>query len=101
DDPRGEALAWTGGEMAVWTRGEATAIGIALTQRESGGPLCNAVATWYERAFPNATDAPPPPGDNERIVRQTDTQTALVACAGHDVRLGIAPDAGTARVLVQ
>jgi Tfp pilus assembly protein PilV len=96
DDPRGRALAWTGGELAIWTNGDATAIGVALTQQQSDGPLCDSVTTWYQRAFPTSTDAPPRRG--ERLVRQGD-QSAVVACAGDEVRLGIGPDLPTARAL--
>jgi hypothetical protein len=55
------------------------------------------VTTWYQRAFPDSTDAPPRSG--ERLVRQGG-QTAVVACAGNGVRLGIGPDLQTARTLV-
>jgi type II secretory pathway pseudopilin PulG len=96
DDPRGRALAWTGGEMTLWTRGDAIAFGVALTQRQADGPLCDSVTTWYQRAFPDSTDAPPRTG--ERMVRQG-TQSAVVACSGTDVRLGIGPDVATARAL--
>jgi hypothetical protein len=96
DDPGGRALAWTGGELAMWTNGNATAVGVALTQQEAEGPLCDAVTTWYQRAFPDSTDAPPRRG--ERSVRQGD-QSAVVACAGDEVRLGIGPDLPTARAL--
>jgi hypothetical protein len=68
-----------------------------MTQQQSDGPLCDAVATWYERAFPDSTDAPPRSG--ERMVRESETQTAVVMCSGDEVRLGIAPDVSTARAL--
>ena len=96
-DARGQALAWSGGELVVWTSGDATAVGVALTQQQDGGPLCDAVTTWYQRAFPDSTDAPPRSG--ERLVREGG-QTAVVACAGNGVRLGIGPDLQTARTLV-
>jgi hypothetical protein len=97
DDPPGRALEWTGGELTLWTRGEAVAIGVAFTQRQAGGPLCDSVTTWYQQAFPDSTDSPPRTG--ERLVRQG-TQSAVVACDGTDVRLGIGPDVATARALV-
>lgn len=97
DDPRGQALAWTGGEVSTWTAGDETAIGVAMTQQQSDGPLCDAVATWYERAFPDSTDAPP--RSDERMVRESESQTAVVMCSGDEVRLGIAPDLATARTL--
>ena len=98
DEPRERALAWTGGELELWTDGEATALGVALTQ-QADGPLCDAVASWYERAFPDATDAPT--RRDERMVREGPAQTAVLTCAGTDVRLGIAPDLATARALVR
>ena len=96
DSARQLALSWTGGELVMWTTGDATAVGVALTQR-AGGPLCDAVTTWYERAFPDDTDAPPRSG--ERAVRDGKVQDGVVVCDGTEVRLGIAPDLPTARVL--
>ena len=98
EQPRERALAWTGGELATWTRGDDTAVGVALTQAPDG-PLCDAVTTWYERAFPDASDAPT--RRDERLVREGDAQTAVVTCAGDEVRLGIGPDVDTARALVR
>lgn len=97
DDPRGQALAWSGGEVVTWTAGDDTAIGVAMTQQQPDGPLCDAVTTWYERAFPDSTDAPTRSG--ERMVRESDMQAAVVLCSGDEVRLGIAPDLATAREL--
>ena len=98
DEPRERALAWTGGELALWTDGRESAVGVALTQ-EADGPLCDAVATWYERAFPDATDAPV--RRDERMIREGPSQTAVLTCADTHVRLGIAPDLSTARALVR
>lgn len=98
DAPHERALAWTGGELALWVDGRDTAVGVALTQ-EADGPLCDAVATWYERAFTAATDAPTRRG--ERMVRESAAQTAVLTCEGEDVRLGIGPDVATARALVR
>lgn len=96
DDARDRALTWTGGELALWTNGDDTAVGIALTQQPDG-PLCDAVATWYERAFPDSTDAPT--RRDERLVREASTQTAVVVCADDEVRVGIGPDLVTARTV--
>lgn len=98
EQARDLALTWTGGKLAVWTDGDDTALGVALTQQQDGGPLCAAVATWYERAFPDSTEAPTRSG--ERMIRQDDEQSAVVACHDEEVRLGIAPDLDTARALV-
>jgi hypothetical protein len=98
DAPRERALAWTGGELTLWTDGDATALGVALAQTPDG-PLCDALVTWYERAFPDATDAPT--RRDERMIREGDDQTAVVTCVGEDVRMGIGPDLDTARALVR
>jgi hypothetical protein len=97
DDARARALEWTGGELTLWTSGDAAAVGVALTQRQADGSLCDSVTTWYQRAFPDSTDAPPRRG--ERLVRQGTPQTAVVACSGDEVRLGIGPDLPVARAL--
>ena len=73
-------------------------MGVALSQADDG-PLCDAVTTWYERAFPDAGDAPT--RRDERLVREGDDQTAVVICGGDEVRLGIGPDVDTARALVR
>lgn len=96
DNARDRALAWTGGELAVWTSGDDTAVGVALTQ-SADGPLCDAVTTWYEQAFPDSTDAPT--RRDERMIRESAQQTAVVTCTGDEVRLGIGPDLATARTL--
>jgi hypothetical protein len=98
DRPRERALAWTGGELTMWTEGDAVAVGIALAQAPDG-PLCDALVTWYERAFPDATDAPT--RRDERMVRERDDQTAVITCVDDDIRLGIGPDLETARALVR
>ncbi len=96
DGARDLALAWTGGEVALWTRDADTAVGVALTQQPDAR-LCDAVTTWYERAFPDGTDAPT--RRDERLVREGPRQTAVVMCAGEEVRLGVGPDLTTARAL--
>ncbi len=78
------------------TRGDDTAVGIALEQRRGQPDLCATVSSWYDRAFPG-TDADGG-GDGERLVRQSRTQTGVVRCDGGEVRVGIGPDAATARV---
>ena len=98
DGPREQALAWTGGELTLWTDEDATAVGLALTQT-ADGPLCDALVTWYERAFPAATDAPT--RRDERMIREGDDQTAVITCVDEDVRMGIGPDLDTARALVR
>jgi hypothetical protein len=98
DAPRERALAWTGGELSLWTDGDAIAVGVALAQ-SADGPLCDALVTWYERAFPDATDAPT--RRDERMIREQDGQTAVITCVDADVRLGIGPDLETARAVVR
>lgn len=99
DDARATALEWTGGQLALWVRGDRPAVGVALTQRRADGPLCDAVRTWYERAFP---DSRSPDGYGAaHAAFDGDDQDAVLMCDGRDVRLGIAPDLRTARALAR
>jgi hypothetical protein len=54
DDPRRGAAAWGGGELRLWTKGPATAVGIALMERSGHDVLCSAISHWYAAAFPRA-----------------------------------------------
>jgi hypothetical protein len=78
DDARARAGAWAGGEVHAWARGAETAIALGLVDRRPGGRLCDSIKEWRAAA---------------RI-------EAAVRCVGRDVRVGIAPDAGTASRLV-
>lgn len=94
DDPLGNATAWRGGEAVVFADGDRTAVGVSL---EGGERLCAAVGAWYAAAFPDATAS----GGLRERGRTFDgpVQDAFIRCGGDDVRLGIAPDAATARAL--
>lgn len=97
DEPGARALAWAGGRLEVWTRGEASAVGLALV---GGGharrpPLCATLDAWYGVAFPDATRL----ADGGAVTFAGAEQHAVLVCDGDEVRLGIAPDAEQARRL--
>ena len=97
DDPRAGAAAWGGGELRLWTRGQASAVGISLAERRGHDVLCTAVSRWYAAAFPQAE----PRGSALRrdLVLDGPAQDASLVCDGDEVRLGIGPDVATARRL--
>jgi hypothetical protein len=93
EDPMAAVAPWAGSELTVWTAGERTAVGVSLAARPGEGDLCRSMTQWYAAAFPDAR-------------RQSTTfdgprQDAVIACRGDNVRLGIAPDVGTAQALVR
>jgi hypothetical protein len=96
--PMRSASSWAGGELELWSRGQATAAGIALMQRPGGG-LCDAVKSWYSKAFPTSRGARAETG--EVLAVDGLDQDAVVRCSGTEVRVGIAPDLATARKLTQ
>lgn len=98
-DAKGRVAAWAGGELQLWTRDGATAVGIALVERPGGPGLCATMADWYQAAFPSAAKADAEPG--ERLASDGVDQDAVVRCSGPDVRLGIGPDLGVARALAE
>lgn len=91
DAPKELAMLWRGGEVALWTDGDATTVGLTLTGEDG---LCDAVGTWYERAFPDATVEQ---GDGTSYTAER--QDAHLECTGDEVRLGVAPDLETARTV--
>lgn len=93
-DSESRARAWAGGEVVVGTRGDDTAITVSLAEHDDAPqPLCASVTEWYARAFPQAHATTTTTG-----TAWTDTdQAAVVACGDGRVRLGIGPDADTAR----
>ena len=97
-DPIAAADAWAGGEVRLWTRGEASAVGLALSEREGDEVLCSAVSDWYAAAFPGATAEGSATGRG--LVLDGSSQDAALVCQEDSVRLGIAPDVGTAGALV-
>jgi hypothetical protein len=97
DDPLGRTAAWDGGALRLLTRGDDSALAVALVQRDGEPDLCATMADWYRAAFPG--DREVPAGSGERLVVDGAAQDAVLACDGDEVRLGIAPDLATARAL--
>ena len=98
-DPSGAAEAWAGGRVAVFGRGADTAVAVSLLDRDGGDGLCSTMAAWYRAAFPAGSEAASEPGD--RLVVDGPSQDAVLACDAGRVRLGIAPDVATARLLTR
>lgn len=93
-DAEERARAWAGGEVAVGTRGDASVVTATLAEHaDATVPLCDSITDWYAAAFPDATAAPA--GDATTFTGSD--QAAAVDCDADRVRLGIAPDADTAR----
>ena len=90
------AHAWAGGELALFTEGERSALGLALVDDSDTGALCAAVEEWYQAAF--ETDATESGG---ATVLDGGGQVGVLRCDGPDVRLGIAPDQATAAALAR
>lgn len=97
-DPLEAVRAWGGGELKLFTDGDASAVGIALLQHSGEEGLCDSVTQWYEAAFEDDRQAATT-GD-EVLVTAGESQDAVVSCAGEEVRVGIAPDLDAARALV-
>jgi hypothetical protein len=97
DRPLERAAAWGGGHLDAWVRGNETALGIALVERGSRGRLCESIATWYDRAFPDADRS----GGSLDTLFEDRRQSAVVRCRGSSVLVGIGPDAETARRLAR
>jgi hypothetical protein len=100
DDPRGRAADWAGGRYTLFTDGPASALGVSLVGGVGGdGPaLCDSLAAWYDAAFPDAAEVP---AEGAVLARDGTDADGVLACDGEEVRLGIAPDLGTARALVR
>lgn len=95
DRPLQRAAAWGGSTSVLWTRGEESTLGVALNDTGEGVGLCATLAEHYEAAFPDAEVRRDPDGDG--IVAEGREQSAVLACEGDAVRLGIGPDVATAR----
>jgi hypothetical protein len=97
-DPMERASAWAGGEVRLWTRGPATAVGMAIAERVGHDDLCLSVQEWYGSAFQ---------GDRERgtlggmFQADGDRQDAVITCSAKEVRVGIGPDLGIARAMAR
>lgn len=92
-DPRGDAAEWTGGELTLWARGDATGVSLVLS---AAGPerLCGAVGDWYSRSFDD---------DKGGAAAGTTTfdgprQDAAIVCGANQpiTAVGIGPDIETA-----
>lgn len=103
-DPETAATRWRAGEIVLWTDGSRSAVGVALSG-QSG--LCDAMRTWYVRAFPEADVARG--SDGERTTTRFDgaDQDAALVCSattdandGQAVSLGIAPDLNAAGAII-
>ncbi|MBB5785921.1 hypothetical protein [Jiangella mangrovi] len=97
-DPKELAAAWAGGEVTVWGDGDRTAVALVLADRgdEGAAPLCETVTDFYAAAFQDADAAE----EGGRTVFTGPDQSAVVACSGSEVALGIGPDAQTAAAAV-
>jgi hypothetical protein len=97
DQPRARAADWAGGTYALHTDGDATALAVGLVGGAGRGPgLCDSMAQWYDAAFPDAAEVP---AEGAALARDGAAQDAVLRCGGDEVRLGIAPDLATARML--
>lgn len=96
-DAQARAEAWGGGQMTVWFDGDDTAVGMTLADRGTADTtLCDTVAEWYEAAFPDSSRAQ---ADGATTFEGA-SQSAVVACPGDQVHVGIAPDVATATAIV-
>lgn len=98
--PLGEAAAqvtatWDGGLTRHWQRADGDAVALALRLGTPGGAAaaCAAVPTWYEAVAGGQEEG-------ERLLRG-DRDWMAWTCDSGEVRLGLAPDADTARLLAQ
>ena len=97
-EPVDRVSAWGGGRVRMWERGQDTALAVTLVQRRDTTGLCDSVAQWYDAAFDDDSSAPT--RTNEELALDGGIQDAVLWCSGHEVRLGIGPDLGTARAVI-
>jgi hypothetical protein len=95
-DPLESAGAWGGGELELWTDGDASALGIALAQRRGSDGLCESVTEWYSASF---SDDDENTGGDAALVAEDSEQTAVITCSDDDVKIGIGPSLEVARSL--
>ena len=94
-DPRERARAWAGGQAAVWSRGEDTAVGISLVDSGEGStPLCESMISWELAAFPDSRDLS---RTAVGLTHSGEDRVAVILCDGSGVQLGIASDLDSAR----
>ena len=87
-DPLESAGAWGGGELELWTDGDASALGVALAQRQGSDGLCESITEWYSASF--SDDDESTEGD-AALVAEGGEQDAVITCSGDDVKIGIGP----------
>lgn len=95
-DAREAVRAWDGGEVLVATRGDDTAVGLALVDGSASGALCRAVDTWYGASFDDDVRS----ATGGTVTFDGGRQAAVLECRGDEVRLGIGPDPATAAALI-
>jgi hypothetical protein len=88
---------WVGGSLELWRRGPDSAVGVAIADRPGGPSLCETVAEWYRRSFDDDEERRDP---GYEVVTDGPMQDAVVGCFEDEVRVGIAPDLGTAAALI-
>jgi hypothetical protein len=86
-----------GGSLELWRRGPDSAVGVVIADRPGGPSLCEVVAEWYRRSFDDDDEGR---DEGYEVVTDGPVQDAVVGCFEDEVRLGIAPDLGTAAALV-
>lgn len=93
DTAESAASGWRGGEVRAWARGDDTAVGLALEfeSDDDGAEACAAVTQWYQEAAAGSEQ-----GDG---TFRGDRDTMALSCRPPHVRMGLAPDAATARRL--
>ena len=96
DDPLGAVAAWGGGAIELWTKGEDSAVSVALAQRAGESGLCDAVTQWYSASFSDDQESEQ---GGAALVAEGGAQDALITCSPDEVRIGIGPDLATARTL--
>jgi hypothetical protein len=94
--PLMSAGAWGGGELELWTDGDASALGVALSQRRGSDGLCESITEWYSASFSDDDESSE---GNAALVARGGEQTAVITCSGDEVRIGIGPSLDLARSL--
>jgi len=95
-EPLESVAAWGGGELELWTDGDASALGIALAQRRGSDGLCESVTEWYSSSFADDDESS---DSDAALVAEGGEQSAVVTCPGDEVRIGIGPSLDVARSL--
>jgi hypothetical protein len=97
--PLAGASSWNGGVAHVWKDGPRSAVGVSLRERVLRSGLCLDMVHWYEGRFPESVPVQGPL--EESLTTSAPQQAAVIRCEEGVVRLGIAPDIGTARALTR